>query len=197
MEPPKYGATKERLFRTLLQPVKEPRTWYRIAKDAHASYGWADHVLRELEEAKLVGKGRVLKPLQIFERWAKTGKPPKVAEFLVQDPDRLFASPTLSYAWTTYWAENLVQKQLFPRRLDFYTSSQDWDAWRKRLAKEGLIGGGNVRVILGDENILNTGQVLRDRRLVSTPQLIVDLLREGGVCREPAELLVKRTYGTR
>ncbi|HEX9817004.1 MAG TPA: hypothetical protein VGB18_08490 [Candidatus Thermoplasmatota archaeon] len=192
-----YGAAKERLLRVLLEPRAEKRSSYQVAKDANVSYGWAHALLHEWAQEGMIKATRVVRPTRLFEEWAKMPQRAKTAEFQIQEPHTLFTKTTLDYAWTTYWAEKLVQQHLFPRRLDFYTSLQHWNRWRKQLANDGLMGGGNVRVILADHHVLETSYLVRERRVVSTPQLIVDLMREGGPCREAAELLITKEYHAR
>lgn len=121
----------------------------------------------------------------------------RTADFQVQEAEKVFEATRLDYAWTTYFAESKIQHHLFPRRLDFYTSLRHWNPWRKLLAGKGLIGGGNVRILLADPHIVDTSHVVRGRRVVATPQLIVDLKREGGPCGEAAELLLEKEYGAR
>lgn len=194
--PLQYGAARQRLIRTLLQDPREPRTFYRLAKDSRVSYGWAHPVLRQLTEQGLIDAGRVVDASALFRTWAEMPPRAKSSDFQVQEPAKLFDDTNLAYAWTTYFAESLVQHQLFVRRLDFYAPLNDWNAWRKRLARDGLIGGGNVRVLLSDPHILDTSRTLRGRRVVCTPQLIVDLLREGGPCVQAAQMLMEKEYAT-
>jgi hypothetical protein len=93
---------------------------------------------------------------------------------------------------TTYQAENLVQNYLFPSRVDIYIKESDWEQWHDILSKKGLVGKGNVRLILSDEHVFYNSFEKDGLKVVSMPQLIIDLMNEGGVCVEAAELLIKR-----
>ena len=111
---------------------------------------------------------------------------------MLKDPLEFLKHSHLSYALTTYQAENLVQNYLFPSRVDIYIKEIDWEQWHDILSKKGLVGKGNVRLILSDEHVFYNSFEKDGLKIVSMPQLIIDLMNEGGVCVEAAELLVKR-----
>jgi hypothetical protein len=60
------------------------------------------------------------------------------------------------------------------------------------MTKNGLYGKGNVRIIVTDEHIMYGKRSIDGLSIVSIPQLIVDLIKEGGPCQEAAEMLMKR-----
>ena len=93
---------------------------------------------------------------------------------------------------TTYQAENLVQQYLFPSRLDVYIKEENLEKWHKIMTKEGLYGKGNVRLIISDEHIIYGKRKINNLFIVSIPQLIIDLLTEGGPCEEAGEMLLKK-----
>ena len=104
----------------------------------------------------------------------------------------VFGRVNLSYALTTYEAENPVQNYLFPSRIDFYVKRSDLGRWHEALKAEGLVGRGNTRVLITDEQVFYNASERGSFRIVSIPQLVVDLLAEGGVCEEAAEMLVEK-----
>ena len=111
---------------------------------------------------------------------------------MVKEPLELLKKSKLDYSLTTYQAENLVQHYLFPSRIDIYIKEEDLDSWHSLMTKNGLYGKGNVRVIVTDEHVMFGRKKISGLFIVSTPQLIIDLIKEGGPCREAADMLMKR-----
>ena len=66
---------------------------------------------------------------------------------------------------------------------------------RKVLEEKGLLGGGNTRLRATDGHVFYNVQTVDGMTTVSTPQLIVDLLTEGGPCVEAAENLIEKVRG--
>jgi hypothetical protein len=62
------------------------------------------------------------------------------------------------------------------------------------LTSQGLVGRGNVQVIVADEHVFYERQKVDGWSLVSVQQVIVDLYRTGVECAEAADLLVGRLY---
>ena len=109
-----------------------------------------------------------------------------------KNPLDLIQETNLQYALTTYQAENLVQHYLFPSRIDLYIKREDADKWHEELTVEGLVGKGNLRLLIADEHVFFGAFKRQNLTVVSIPQLIVDLLAEGGVCTEAAEKLINK-----
>ncbi|MCK4347949.1 MAG: hypothetical protein KAW47_04965 [Thermoplasmatales archaeon] len=188
------GTKQQRILRTLLNTPNGSLSKYRIAKEAGCSHVWVIKFLRTLEQKKLVKKTKVIDILGTFFYWLEHSKYPIYREYNVQNPIKLLKKINLPYALTTYQAETLTQHYLFPSRVDIYIKKQDIQDWHKLLTMHGLVGKGNVRLLLDDNHVFYSN-VTKDRlRLVSMPQLILDLLREEGVALEAAEMLMKREY---
>lgn len=124
--------------------------------------------------------------------WRKWYVRPGKREYMLRNPLNLLRSTKLQYALTTYQAENIVQNYLFPSRVDFYILPGQLAEWHRMLLTEGLVGRGNTRVLLGDELVFYRSFEKNGLEVVSLPQLIVDLLVEGGVCVEAAENLMEK-----
>lgn len=58
------------------------------------------------------------------------------------------------------------------------------------LSDNGLVGKGNVRTLVDDEHVFYNAHTVKNINVVSTPQLILDLLIEGGPSAEAAEMLL-------
>ena len=185
------GKARESILRVLLNDPKGELSKYKVAKLAGCSFPWALEVLNELQKKKLVKNTKVLNFKKLVDYWRKIYKKPVFWSYSVREPFELLKNAKLDYALTTYAAENLVQKYLFLHRVDIYINEKDFDKWHKLLTKEGLVGGGNVRLIKETDKIFYKSFEAHGLKVVSVPQLIVDLFSEGAMCVEAAEMLLK------
>ncbi|MCX8181732.1 MAG: hypothetical protein N3D12_01310 [Candidatus Methanomethyliaceae archaeon] len=99
----------------------------------------------------------------------------------------------MQYALTTYQAENIVQRYLFPSRTDIYINKEDLEKWHQLITTDGLVGKGNLRLLISDAHVFYGSFQCQGLTIVCIPQLIVDLLEEGGVCTEAAERLIEKS----
>ncbi|KEQ56872.1 hypothetical protein SCCGRSA3_02018 [Marine Group I thaumarchaeote SCGC RSA3] len=188
----KRGQVRERIFRVLLNHADEKLTKYRISKESEANIAWVIKTLRKLEKMGIVKSTEVRDYRKLIHHWRKLRTTPDKREYMVQNPLDLLKSAKLKYALTTYAAENLIQKYLFPSRIDFYIDPKDKVKWHNILSQEGLVGKGNTRVLIGDTHVFYNLSEKEGLKTVSVPQLVVDLLREGGPCAEAAEMLIEK-----
>jgi hypothetical protein len=189
-----HGSKVERIYRILLSKPSKKRSWYRIAKMADVSYGWAHEILSRLRDQNIIRGSQVKKPYQLFKLWSDRPAPILYREYHIQRPKEVFKNFEFDYAFTTYFAEQLVGNYLFPTLFDIYIHQHDALDWHKFLSDKGYVGKGNVRIFLSDENVFWDGKKIKGWSIVSIQQLIVDLLREGAECTEAAELLIRRYY---
>ena len=188
------GAKKERILRVLLKKPDGSLSMYRIAKEANCTHVWVLNFLKTLEQKNLVEKTKVKDIPGLFYYWKEINTYPLYREYNIQNPIDVLKKTKLKYALTTYYAENYTQKYLFPSRVDIYIKQQDFNEWHALLAKKGLVGKGNMRVLVEDEHIFYSNIEKKGIRIVSIPQLILDLLREEGVAVEAAHMLMKKEY---
>lgn len=182
-----------RIIRALLHASNGSLTKYRIAKLAECSVPWVIEFLRKLEEKRLVKKTKVLNTDKMIEWYLETMPKIKHFDFFVQDPLTFLKQSKLEYALTTYAAENFVSRHLFPSRYDIYIKAEDFDKWKSIILEKGLLGRGNSRLnIAKDELVFKEAKEIKGVKVVSMPQLLIDLKREGGVCIEAYNILVKR-----
>ncbi len=186
------GTLRERIIRVLLTHSEDSLTKYRIAKEAESSFPWVHEFLNQLEALKLVEGTRVSDYAGLVNYWLSIKIKPEKREYMIKDPITLIRKTKFSYALTTYQAENLVQHYLFPSRTDLYINAEDAEKWQNLLASEGLVGKGNVRLLISDHHVFYGASERQGLNVVSLPQLIIDLLEEGGVCTEAAEKLLKK-----
>jgi len=198
---------RERILRVILNYPKGSLSAYRIAKEAECSRSWVIDFLHKLEKKKLVKKISnvsdsnrkmegicVIDVIGIFNYWIKISHPSYIRDYHVKNPIQCLEKTNLKYALTTYQAETLTQNYLFPSRIDLYIREEDIEKWHKLFIKNGLIGKGNVKIIIEDEHVFYKSKQKKGFNVVSIPQLIVDLLKEGGVAEEAAIMLMRKKY---
>lgn len=186
------GTLRERIIRTLLVEPNGTLTKYKLAKTAEASFPWTHEFLNKLQALKLVKGTEVTNYSGLIKYWLQIKPSPEKKDYMHKNPLNLIQETNLPYALTTYQAENLVQHYLFPSRIDLYIKKEDVDKWHEELTVEGLVGKGNLRLLIVDEHVFFGAFKRQDLTVVNIPQLIVDLLQEGGVCTEAAEKLIKK-----
>lgn len=180
---------KERIIKVLL--TNKNLTKYRIAKLANASFGWTHQFLKNLEKLKLIKETKIINIEELINYWIKIRKKPKQREYLIQEPIEIIKKAKLDYAITTYYAENVLQRYIFPSRLDFYIKEEDLEKWHKLLTSNGLYGKGNTRILIESSGLF-LSQKIKELNIVCLPQLILDLKIEGGPAEEAAEMLIKK-----
>jgi len=186
------GDKRERILRVMLNS-KEPLSKNELSKRAECTRQWIILFLRDMEKSGFVKGTLVTDVKRLLEYWVTiTKKPKRYKEYMVREPLDLLKKANLEYALTTYQAENIVQHFLFPSRIDIYIREEDTDKWHSLMSRNGLYGKGNVRIISSDEHVMYGKRKIGGLFIVSTPQLIIDLMREGGPCQEAAEMLLRR-----
>ena len=189
------GNKRERIIRILLDAPEGNLTAYRIHKKAECSEQWTGSYLKKLEKMNLIKKTKVTDIYGLFKYWLKIRSPLEFAEYHLQkDPLTIIKNSKLSYALTTYQADNLIQRYLFPTRTDIYILKDELDIWHKILLSHGLVGPGNTRIIIADPHLIKNAIKRKGYYIVSKSQLICDLLMEGGVALDAADLLVRKWY---
>jgi hypothetical protein len=186
------GILRERIIRILLSEPDGSLTKYKIAKKAECSFAWTHEFLNKLQNLKLTKGTSVTNFAGLLNYWLQIKIKPEKRDYMHKDPINLLQQAKLPYALTTYQAENLVQHYLFPSRTDLYIRKENTQEWHNLLTAEGLVGKGNVRLLITDPHVFYGSFKRQNLSIVSIPQLIVDLLEEGGVCTEAAEKLLKK-----
>lgn len=197
LEPPdrERGFNKERIIRVLLNHADEDLTKYRLAQLAETSEPWTRQYTETLEEQGLISGTDVVAPTDLYQTWSDQRIEPNQLEVSLQQPMDLIAETDLQYVLTTYQAENLQQGFLFTSTTDFYIAPEEINDWLAVIEERGLLGGGNTRIRVLDDHVFYNQQSVDEFSTVSIPQLIVDLLAEGGPCEEAAEKLIDAYHG--
>lgn len=188
------GDKRERILRVLLNHnEKESLSKNELSKLAGCTRQWVIKFLRELQIKKLIKETSVIDKKSLVKYWISIAKKPEIFKsYMVKEPLKLLANTNLEYALTTYQAENLVHHYLFPSRIDLYILKKDINKWHSLMTSNGLYGKGNIRLITTDEHVIYSKRKIKNLLVVSIPQLIVDLAKEGGPCQEASEMLINK-----
>jgi len=189
------GDKRERIIRILLDTPDGSLTAYRVHVKAECSEQWTRSYLKKLENMNLIKKTKVTDIYGLFEHWLRIRSPLQFAEYHLQkDPLAIIKNSNLSYALTTYQADNLIHRYLFPTRTDIYILKDELNLWHNTLLSHGLIGAGNTRIIIADPHLIKNSIKRKEYFIVSKSQLICDLFMEGGVALDAAKLLIRKWY---
>ncbi len=190
---PRKNIKSKRIILELLHHPEGKLTKYRIAKETGTNISWVIHFLKKLEQNKLIKNTKVTDFNRLIDYYLTLDVIIKTFESHVPQSLEYLKKVKRDYALTTYSAENLISHHLFPSRTDFYIRREDVEEWKKELFKKGLIGKGNLRLIIAPDNYLfKFTQKIKDLKVVTIPLLMIDLKREGGVCLQAYEYLVKK-----
>lgn len=184
------GFGKERILRVLLDHPGGKLSKRKIAKEANTTSGWVVRFTNQLEDSGYLQGTHVLEARGLYDYWLEERIDPSTAEVSLQTPGETIEESGLKYAFTTYQAENAHQGFLFPSNTALYIDPDEIDRWLSVIENEGLIGGGNTEIRVLDSHVFYGAETVNSLRTVSVPQLIVDLLDEGGQCVEAAERLI-------
>lgn len=211
------GQARERILRYLLGmsalnvPLPEAyrgpvRSLYAFAKRTDVTFSWVHKVVKDLEARKWVvvtDRIEVLRPFDVFEWWEDFRTPPERAGFHVKDPratSTALREHGVPNALSTYYAENAYQGFLFARRGDAYVRKEHLVRAKQILVGEldAQIGGTNFRLATSDDHLLDETVTVGPSSIASTyapfPQVVVDLIAEGGSAREAAEMLIQKAF---
>jgi len=183
---------KGRVARILFNEPNGTLTKYRIAKLADSAYPWIHNLLKKLEKEGIIQKTRVRNFKSLMEWWKRWQPITEYRDYMIQRPLELLKETNLEYALTTYQAENKIQNYLFPSRTDIYIQPLDKQRWHELLVQNGLVGKGNMRILIGDDHIFYKSFKVDDFTLVSIPQIILDLYNEGSVGIEAGDMLLEK-----
>ena len=183
---------KDRIARVLLNSPRGDLTKYRVAKESEAGYPWTYKLLRRLEGAGLVEGTRVVDMEGLISWWRRWRLPFEHRDYMVKKPLSLLAGSGMQHAATTYLAERMVQDYLFTSRIDVYVRREDMAKWHEIIVEDGLVGGGNFRLLFGDDHVFYRSLRVEGVSVVSLPQIAADLYDAGGACAEAADMLVEK-----
>jgi len=181
-----------RIIKVLLNNPKGNLTKYKIAKVSETSIPWTIQFLKKLEVINLIQKTKVLDYNKLIDYYLTVDKGQKYYNFQIPNVINFLRNINLEYSLTTFGAENQISHHLSPFRYDVYIHESDLLKWKELILRKGLIGQGNLRLIITNEKeIFNNSRIINELNVVSIPQLLIDLKKEGGVAIEAYNLIVK------
>ena len=183
---------KDSVARVLLNSPRGDLSKYRVAKLAGAGYPWTYKILQRLEDSGLVEGTRVVDMGGLISWWRRWRRPFDHLDYMVKKPLSLLAGSGMQHAATTYLAERMVQEYLFTSRIDVYVRQEDRERWHEIIVEDGLVGGGNFRLLFGDDRVFYKSFSVDGVTVASLPQIIADLYDAGGACIEAADMLVEK-----
>ena len=189
-----YVDKVERIYRVFLSRKIKKMTWYRVAEEAEAAFGWTHKVLKSLENDGIIKEYKIKDPKALFKRWVDRKDRRVYREYHAQNPAEILKNSEMDYALTGYFAENLIGHYLFPRYYQLYIHPKDAANWHSLLSENAYVGKGNIQILIADEHVFYEKDEVDGWPTVSIQQLIVDLYREGAECVEAADLLLMRVY---
>lgn len=193
LEPPdrERGFKRERLLRVLLTHPNGELNKRELAQEAETTDAWAGKFTTQLEERDLVKGTTVQDPRGLYDYWLDKRISPTKSAVALQSPIDVIEETGLEHAFTTYRAENAHQGFLFASNTAVYVSPDETEDWLSVIEEQGLIGGGNTEFRVTDSHVFYRAETANGLRTVCLPQLIIDLLDEGGPCVEAAERLIE------
>ena len=187
------GLKTDRIYRILLCNMNGTLTRYRVAKIAGTEQIHVNTIINDLEKSRLVEGTKVVDHVGLLKKWSRLRIKYQSQSYMIPDIMKVLKETYLEYGLTTYAAESMVNRYLFPSRVELYIRYADFEAWHSTLVSHGaLVGGGNTRLRWYDNQVLYNSFSIDGRKAVSIPQLIVDLLREVGPAVEAASMMMRK-----
>lgn len=199
-----------RIVRKLLfDPSREWRV-KDMTEATGVSKGWVSRVFATLERDAYLsgpprGPRRLVDPGGLLEAWAEADPPPQpeIRAVTIDSPhrlrERLTTLPVGSYALTGDAAAELVAPFARVSQTALYLDPDlaSVDETLKTLGARETTRGANLVLLPADDSgVLEGGEAVDSPqgpiKIVSRPQLYVDLRRRGGPSREAAEFLKER-----
>jgi hypothetical protein len=191
---------QQKIILVLLNNFSVKLTKYRVSKLAGTTTTRVFQVIKKLESLKLVNNTNVIDYEGLLNYYIKLDKTKyKKYYFQLSDPLSFFENKKIDYALTTYSAENLVNHYLFLNKYQIYLTKEGYNSVEKEIKSKGFIGGGNlILMIPNNDLVFYNPQKIRNYKLVSIPQLLIDLKKEGGACIEAySQILDKYVFQKR
>ncbi|MFI5419418.1 MAG: hypothetical protein ACHQ1H_00475 [Nitrososphaerales archaeon] len=185
------GVITDRIYRVLLSQPDGTLSGYKISKLADAHPYQVSLFLHQLTDSHYAKGTRVTNYKALLHEWAKLRITTHSQTYVLTNEMEIINSANLPYALTTFRAETLVNHYLFPSKTELYVRTQDVGRWHDYFVqKHALVGGGNVKIKWYDDQVLFNSFEIEGNKIVSIPQLITDLLREGSVATQAAEMMM-------
>lgn len=188
----------------LLVHKEAKMTLRELAQKAGLSIGMASKIIKALEATGHIRQQRgilVVHRERLLKSWAYTvsvNEYEKIefmgaerAPFLIQKVSQLLKNEP--YALTLFSATEIVAPYVAPDKVHLYLLKGNEKKVSSLFLKEGIIPAekGNIVCYLVDQHHFYGQQKIRGVKVISFPQLYVDLLSYGGRGEEAAEQVLK------
>ncbi len=196
--------TTQDVIRVLLNEKDKKLGLRELANKAKVSLGMAVKIVGALESIGYLEKKRGIKVISwenLLKSWSYTVsvKESKKVEFLAAErPQYLIKkiSDLLrkeSYAFTLFSATEIIAPYVAPDKTHLYILEDDEKKIAENFLKHGIMHAeqGNIICYLADKNHFYGCKEIRDIKIISLPQLYVDLVSYGGRGEEAAEMVLK------
>ncbi|MBI4453842.1 hypothetical protein HY636_04325 [Candidatus Woesearchaeota archaeon] len=195
----------QNIIRVLLNYKNKGFTTRELAKEANVSVGLTVKLLSSLAATGYIVKKPKIKltSFKLLNAWAYTTSIKEISQLsfsAAERPEYLFkkisliaAQNNLNYAFTLYSATEFVSPFVVPNTLDFYILNSDKEKWETSLVKHNIFPAekGNITVYLVDKDYFYNLLEINGNKIISLPQLYVDLFSLGGRGEEAAQQLLK------
>ena len=114
-------------------------------------------------------------------------------QYLIKKIANIGSRNSLEYAFTLFSATEIVSPYVSPAETHLYILKEERDKWEKILPKNNIFPGekGNVICFLADESFFYKRKKIKDKKVISLPQLYTDLFSYGGRGAEAAEKILE------
>lgn len=195
----------QNIIRVMLNHKNKSFTVRELAKEANISTGLSAKILSSLAATGYIVKKPKIKltSFKLLNAWAYTTSIKEIGhisfsaaerpEYLLKKISQIAVQLKLNYAFTLYGATELVSPYVVPNSVDFYILSSDKEKWEKALVKHNIFPAenGNINVYLVDKDYFYNSLEINGCKIISLPQLYVDLLSLGGRGEEAAQQILK------
>ena len=195
----------QNIIRVLLNHKNKGFTTRELSKEANVSLGLTVKIISSLAATHYVVKKPKIKltSLKLLNAWAYTTSIKEINQLsfsAAERPEYLFkkisliaAQNNLTYTFTLYSATEFVSPFVVPNTLDFYILEGDKEKWETNLVKHNIFPAekGNITVYLVNKDYFYNLFEVNGSKIISLPQLYVDLFSLGGRGEEAAQQIFK------
>ncbi len=196
--------TTQDIIRVLLNEKDKKLKLRDLASKAKVSLGMAVKVVNALESCSYLEKKRGIKVInyeKLLKSWSYTVsiKENKKIEFLTAERPQYVIKKISellrkeTYAFTLFSATEIFSPYVAPNKVHIYILKDKEKEISEIFIKEGIMPAeeGNIVCYLVDEKHFYGSQEIRGVKIISLPQLYVDLVSYGGRGEEASEQLLK------
>lgn len=196
--------TTQDIIRVLLNEKDKKLKLRELSTKAKVSLGMSVKVVKALESCGHLEKKRGIRIInfeKLLKAWSYTVSvkenrkieflAPERPQYLIKKISRLLRKE--NYAFTLFSATEIVAPYVSPNKVHLYILEDKEKEVSKIFVKQGIMSAeeGNIVCYLVDEKHFYGSQEVRGVKIISLPQLYVDLVSYGGRGEEAAEHILK------